>query len=79
MRYKFLSQIVIGLLGLSFASLAPAQERTDEVANWDFDVYLDDKKIGKHFFTVTEADGVKHVQSEANFKVKIAIKVLSIL
>jgi hypothetical protein len=62
---------MIGLFALTIAAPVPAQERTDGVANWDFDVYLDDKKVGKHFFTVSEAGGVKHVQSEANFKVKI--------
>jgi hypothetical protein len=64
---------MIGLFALTIAAPVPAQERTDGVANWDFDVYLDDKKVGKHFFTVSEAGGVKHVQSEANFKVKILV------
>lgn len=71
MRGKLSGLLMIGLFALTIASLAAAQERTDGVANWDFDVYLDDKKVGKHFFTVSEAGGVKHVQSEANFKVKI--------
>jgi hypothetical protein len=71
MRHGFLRLAMIGLIGLVFASPAPAQERTDAVANWDFDVYLDDKKVGKHLFTVSESGGVKHVQSEANFKVRI--------
>ena len=71
MRRKFSGLLMIGLFALTIAAPSPAQERTDGVANWDFDVYLDDKKVGKHFFTVSEADGVKHVQSEANFKVKI--------
>ena len=71
MRRKFSGLLMIGLFALTIAAPAPAEERTDGVANWDFDVYLDDKKVGKHFFTVSEAGGVKHVQSEANFNVKI--------
>ncbi len=74
MRHGFPRLVMIGLLSLAFAPTAPAQERRDGVANWDFDVYLDDKKVGKHHFTVSKADGGKRVQSEANFKVKILFK-----
>jgi hypothetical protein len=62
---------MIAVYALTFALPAPTQERRDEVGNWDFDVYLDDKKVGKHIFTISEAGGVKHVQSQASFKVKI--------
>jgi len=70
---------MIGLFTLTFAVPAPAQEQapdpaqehTAAVVNWDFDVYLDDKKVGKHLFSVSEAAGMKHVKSEAKFKVKI--------
>lgn len=41
------------------------------VERWDFDVYLNDKKVGKHYFEVSEADGFKRVESEASFKYKI--------
>ena len=69
MKYTLQGLVLLGLLSLTLSS--PAQERVGEVANWDFDVYLNDKKVGKHLFTVSEAGGVKHVQSEANFKYKI--------
>ena len=71
MRHKFVGLLMIGLFSLAFASPAPAIERADEVARWDFDVYLDDKKVGKHSFTVSELGTAKQVQSEASFKVKI--------
>jgi len=71
MRHKFVGLVTIGLLSLAFMSSVPAQDLAGQVANWDFDVYLNDKKVGKHLFTVSEAGGVKHVQSEANFKYKI--------
>ena len=69
MKYKSRGLVLLGLLSLTLFS--PAQGRTGEVANWDFDVYLNDKKVGKHLFTISEVGGVKHVQSEANFKHKI--------
>lgn len=71
MRRKLPGLIIMALFVLTFVSPAPAQEQTAAVASWDFDVYLNDKKVGKHSFTVSESDGVKHVQSEANFKYTI--------
>ena len=67
---RIISMVMIVLFSLAFISGAPAQEREMEVVNWDFDVYLNDKKVGKHSFTVSEADGMKRVQSDANFNVK---------
>jgi hypothetical protein len=63
--------MVMSLLTLTLASPAPAQERSGEIGYWDFDVYLNDKKVGKHEFKVSVAGGVKQVQSEANFNYKI--------
>jgi hypothetical protein len=70
MKHRFVGLVMIGLFGLALMSPAPALERDNEVANWDFDVYLDDKKVGKHYFTVSEAGGMRRVQSEANFDVR---------
>ena len=71
MRRRYLGLVMIVLYALTFASPAPTQERRDAVGNWDFDVYLDGKKVGKHIFTISETGGAKLVQSQANFKVKI--------
>ena len=38
---------------------------------WNFDVYLDDKKVGTHLFEVVDAEEQRYVQSVADFKVKI--------
>ena len=38
---------------------------------WNFDVYLDGKKVGTHLFEVVDADDQRTVQSTANFNVKI--------
>ena len=71
MRHKFVGLVMIGTLGLAFMSSVAAQESVDGVGHWDFDVYLNNKKVGKHSFKVSESDGVKQVQSEANFNVKV--------
>lgn len=71
MRYKFISLVMISLFSLASISSVFAKEHVDGVDHWDFDVYLNDKKIGKHSFKVSETGGVKQVQSEANFNYKI--------
>ena len=71
MRRRYLGLLVIAMFGLTLASPAPAQERAGEIGHWDFDVYLNNKKVGKHEFKVSEAGGVKQVRSEASFKYKI--------
>ena len=64
MRRRHLGFLLIGLFGLTFFSPAPAMERVSGVSQWDFDVYLNDRKIGKHLFKVSESAGIKQVQSE---------------
>ena len=71
MRRKLPGLVMICLFALALTSPPTAQAMNNEVESWNFDVYLNDKKVGKHSFTVAEADGVKLVQSEANFKYKI--------
>lgn len=73
MRRKYLGFLLIGLFGLTFASPAPAIERTGEVTEWDFDVYLNGKKVGTHEFKVTRTGGSRHVQSEASFTYRILL------
>jgi len=71
MKHRVVGFVIIGLVSLALMSTAPAQAPESGVANWDFDVYLNDKKVGKHTFKVSEASGMKLVQSEANFNVRI--------
>lgn len=71
MRQKFVRLVMIGLFSLASNSFVSAQERVDGVDQWDFDVYLNDKKVGKHLFKVSEKGGEKQVRSEADFKYKI--------
>ena len=70
MRHRTVGLLMIGLFGLTLLSAAPTQARERGVASWNFDVYLNDKRVGEHSFTVSEGNGVKEVQSEANFDVK---------
>jgi hypothetical protein len=71
MKRKYLSFLLIGLFVLSFSARLPAMEEIDDVAQWNFDVYLNDRKVGKHLFTVSESAGVRQVQSEAKFTYRI--------
>lgn len=68
MRRQLLGPLLIGLfiLALFFSPLASALPQKD--LKIDFDVYLDDRKIGAHTFDVTVVDGISSVRSEANFK-----------
>jgi hypothetical protein len=71
MKRNYLGLLVMGMLGLALVAPASATDRTSEIAQWDFDVYLNDKKVGKHLFRVSESGPVRQVQSEANFKYTI--------
>jgi len=71
MKHRFVGLLMIGLFGLALVSPSSAKGGESDVANWDFDVYLNDKKVGKHSFTVSETDGMRRVQSQANFNVKV--------
>ena len=71
MRRKLPGLVIILLFTAALTLPPPAQAINNEVTSWEFDVYLNDKKVGKHLFRVAEEDGVKLVQSEAIFKYKI--------
>ena len=71
MKRRIAVLVMIALAGLVVAAQARSGESAELVGRWDFNVYLNDKKVGKHLFEVTEIDGMKRVQSEANFKYKI--------
>jgi hypothetical protein len=58
------NQVLVIILFLGTASQTVADE-------WNFDVFLDGKKVGTHLFEVVDANDQRHVQSTANFEVKI--------
>jgi predicted 3-demethylubiquinone-9 3-methyltransferase (glyoxalase superfamily) len=54
---------------LAFSADASTHNATDK-DSWQFDVFLDDSKIGYHHFSRETADGVEHIISEAEFNVR---------
>lgn len=71
MKRKYLGLLVMGMLGATLTAPTSAADADSKIAQWEFDVYLNDKKVGKHLFEVSEADGFKRVQSKAQFKYTI--------
>ena len=71
MRRRAFNLLMIGLFALAFATPVPASVVDAEAERWEFDVYLNDKKVGKHSFEVMETDGVRQVLSEANFVYRV--------
>ena len=67
MKKRSLGIVMLGLFAMTFAD--PGQTR--EKSRWDFNVYLDKKRIGQHSFQVTNIAGVTEVLSEARFKYTI--------
>lgn len=54
MKKSLTGLALIALLALSSMQAATATESTHSVVRWDFDVFLDEKKIGKHLFSLSE-------------------------
>ena len=68
MKYYLASMsCVIGLLTITFMASASMENHR----LYDFKVFLEDREIGKHRFTVTPAGEKIYVKSEANFDVKV--------
>lgn len=71
MKFRFLIILLSFLYGPALATAAVADASDGEATVLDFDVYLNDKKVGKHVFSVSESGGEKQVQSKASFNYKI--------
>jgi hypothetical protein len=63
--------LTVTLIAASALTAVVANANTTAVARWDFNVYLGDKKLGRHTFEVVEENGTKRVVSEADFVYKI--------
>jgi hypothetical protein len=70
MKSRFISAVIFLSIALSTAP-THADDAETTVGRWEFNVYLNNKRIGKHLFEVTNVDGQQHVQSTANFKYTI--------
>lgn len=58
---------------LSMATSDNAGESSDNIVqknSWKFDVFLDDSRIGYHYFSREYIDGIEHIISEAEFDVR---------
>ncbi len=67
MKRKYMGMFLMAMLTYAFS----AQSWANELTNYDFDVYLNDKRIGNHIFKIAENDGVRQVLSEARFRYNI--------
>lgn len=71
MRFNFLIVLLLCQFAAAFASVEPSDKGASGATTLEFDVYLNDKKVGKHLFRVLESGGEKQVQSDARFNYKI--------
>lgn len=69
-KFLRLAATALAALLVSF-SAAIGSDDAGDIARWDFDVYLNDKKVGRHLFEVTEIGGTRNVRSEADFEYRI--------
>ena len=64
-------KIIILLILLSFPSLSNAHvQHYDELNRIEFDIYRNNKHIGKHIFSFSKTDEQLAIESEINFKIK---------
>ena len=68
MKRKVWQFVAILFFGITISSTATAESPSQRISSWDFDVYLDDKKVGVHRFELSEQGDAQRLQSEANFK-----------
>lgn len=71
MNARLSSCLIIGVLCLAAAMPVLADKNNESVASLNFDVYLNDKRVGEHIYEIIDVDGIRKVQSEANFDYKI--------
>ena len=64
-------KIIILLIFVSFPSSSDAQvKHYDDLNRIEFDIYRNNKHIGKHIFSFSKSDDQLAVESEINFKIK---------
>ena len=64
-------KIIILLIFVSFPSSSNAHvQHYDDLKRIEFDIYRNNKHIGKHIFSFTKSDEQLEVESDINFKIK---------
>jgi len=71
MNGRFSNWLMISLLGLMAAMPVFASKNSSAAASLNFDVYLNDKRVGEHIYEFVDVNGIQQVQSEANFDYRI--------
>ena len=71
MKHKITSTLVAAFLGCIAAQPILADDLAEAVERFDFNVYLNDKRVGKHIYEIVEEDGAQRVRSEAEFQYRI--------
>ncbi|MCH1488735.1 MAG: DUF6134 family protein, partial [Pseudomonadales bacterium] len=61
----------VWLATLLFLYTAAAGASLPQESQWQFKVLLDDREIGSHQFTVSQANGSQTIQTDASFDVKV--------
>ena len=66
---RFYSTVVaVGLFTYAMLASPVADARSEDPSRFDFNVFLNDKKIGTHSFELQSENGIREVKSVANFK-----------
>ena len=71
MNARLSRYMLIGLLGFVAAMPVSADTKGETVANLNFEVYLNDKRVGQHNYEIVDVDGIRQVQSRAKFDYRI--------
>jgi len=64
-------RILVALAGTLLSLSVVAEIQHAASSEWNFDVYIDDKKVGTHLFEVVGDGAERQVQSVADFKLKV--------
>ena len=70
---KFLYQSLLSLTGallLTVTGATPVDHKSRDAQEWNFRVYLDDKEIGYHNFSLVEDNDRQRLVTEADFRVR---------
>jgi len=67
MTMKLLGKIIL----ITATCFAGVTAQASDALDWEFEVSLDDRKIGYHRFSVAEQDGKRVLETEAAFDVKL--------
>ena len=68
MNRFYSAAVAVGLFTCAMLVPPVADARSEDASRFDFNVFLNDKKIGTHSFELQSENGIREVKSVANFK-----------